>query len=146
MIETALSSVYFIVAVVLLGIAVYLIAAASLYLSIWLFWCQRGKDVLFVYSESPVWQAYLEAQVLPKIAERAVVMNWSERKKWRISLARFAFSYFGTWREFNPLAIVFRPWRRAQVFRFWQPFRDYKHGHDESLKKLESEFFHALEE
>ena len=53
----------------------------------------------------------------------------------------FGPSTFGGWREFNPLAVVFRPFRRTRTFRFWQPFRDFKHGHPEALHRMESEFF-----
>lgn len=134
-----------VVPVVVVAFVLYVASSAFLYLSIWLLWCSRGKDVLFVYSDSPIWQEYLEAQVLPKIAQRAVVLNWSQRKHWKPSLARFAFAHFGGSREFNPLGIVFRPGRRAQLFRFWQPFRDFKHGRDESLRKMESQFFDALD-
>jgi len=139
-----------IVAVVPLAIfalVLYVVVSAFLYVAIWLLWCSRGKDVLFVYSDSPVWHAYLEAQVLPKIADRAIILNWSERKKWsKMSLAYSVFTHFGGYQQFNPLGIVFSPWRRAQVFRFWQAFRDFKHGHDEALKKMQSDFLHALAE
>jgi hypothetical protein len=56
-------------------------------------------------------------------------------------LARVAFHHFGGWREFNPLAVVFRPLRRTRTFRFWQPFRDFTHGYPEALHRIESEFF-----
>lgn len=67
--------VIIIVPVAIVALASYLVASASLYVAIWLLWCSRGKDVLFVYSESPIWREYLEAQVLPKIAHRAVVLR-----------------------------------------------------------------------
>ena len=58
-----------------------------------------------------------------------------------MSLARAAFYHFGGNRQFNPLAIVFRPFRRPRTFRFWQPFQDFKHGRPAALLKMESEFF-----
>lgn len=128
----------------LVVVAAYFSASALLYPAIWLLWCSRGKDVLFVYSESPVWRDYLEAHVLPKIAERAIVLNWTERKQWGTTLASLAFSHFGGSRQFNPLGVVFRPFRRARVFRFWLPFRDFKHGRSEPLTKIQMEFFDAL--
>ena len=55
-------------------------------------------------------------------------MNWSQRKRWRFSIARLAFHHFGGNREFNPIAVVFRPFRRTRTFRFWLPFKELKVG------------------
>ena len=119
-----------------------LIWIVCLHLLIWIWWCPRGRDVLFVYSDSPVWHDYVETQILPRLGDRAVVMNWSQRQHWRgVSLARLAFYHFGGDRQFNPLAVVFRPFRRTRKFRFYQPFRDFKHGRPETLHKMEGEFF-----
>ena len=110
-------------------------------LAVWSWWCLRGRDILFVYSDSPVWRDYIEQRVLPYLGERAIVLNWSDRKRWHLSLKRMAFCHFGGDREFNPLAVVFRPFRRTRTFRFWQPFRDFKHGRPQELHKMEREFF-----
>ena len=118
-----------------------LIWSAFLHLFIWVWWCPRGRDVLFVYSDSPVWHDYIEAQILPRLSERAVILNWSQRLHWPISLARLAFYHFGGDRHFNPLAVVFRPFRPTRKFRFYRPFRDFKHGRAEALVKMESELF-----
>jgi hypothetical protein len=97
--------------------------------------------VLFVYSDSPIWRDYIDERILPLHAERALVLNWSERRRWRPSLSRMTFHHFGGSREFNPLAVVFRPFRRTRTFRFWQPFRDFKHGHPEALHAMERDLF-----
>ena len=120
---------------------VYLLTTICLHLCIWVWWCLRGRDILFVYSDSPIWHDYIEQQVLPHLGERAIVLNWSQRKRWRFSLARLAFYHFGGYRQFNPLGVVFRPFRRTRTFRFWQPFRDFKHGNLAALQKTEAEFF-----
>jgi hypothetical protein len=129
---------------ILLVVAVKALFSATLYLAIWILWCVRGRDVLFVSSESPVWGPYLAENVLPRLGERAVILNWSERKKWRFSLARTAFYHFGGQREFNPMAVVFRPFRRARIFRFWGPFRDWKHGDPRPLREVERDFLEAI--
>lgn len=132
---------------VVLGMLVlFVISTASLHICIWLLWCTRGRDILFVYSDSPVWHDYVEQRFLPWLGDRAVVLNWSDRSRWQFppTLARVAFHHFGGQREFNPLAVVFRPLRRSCVFRFWQPFRDFKHGRPESLQGLEIEFFDLI--
>jgi hypothetical protein len=131
-------------AVLVLALVFYLVSTACLQIAIWSWWCIRGRDILFVYSDSPIWHDYIEQHVLPHLGQRAVVVNWSRRKEWRFSLARAAVHHFGGWRECNPLAVVFRPFRRTRTFRFWQPFRDFKHGHPEALQRMESEFFDSI--
>ena len=128
-------------ALALLALVFYLGWSICLHVLLWSWWGIRGRDVLFVYSDSPIWRDYIEHQTLPYLGKRAVVLNWSHRRRWRLSLARMAFYHFGTDREHNPLAVVFRPLHRSRVFRFWQPFRDFKHGHTEALNKMEKEFF-----
>jgi hypothetical protein len=119
----------------------YVVATVCLHLTIWTWWCLRGRDILFVYSDSPIWHDYIEQAILPYLGERAVVLNWSHRKRWTVSVARLAFHHFGGYQQFNPMAVVFRPFRRSRRFRFWQPFRDFKHGHPEALYRMEREFF-----
>jgi hypothetical protein len=125
-------------------LALFVLTTICLHILIWTFWCLRGRDILFVYSDSPIWHDYIEQRMLPPIRHRAIVLNWSQRKRWRISLARAAFHHFGGYREFNPLAVVFRPLRRTQKFRFWQPFRDLKHGRPQTLQKMEKDFFESI--
>jgi hypothetical protein len=117
----------------------------ALYALVWVLWLPRRRDTLLVYSDSPIWQEYMTTQVLPLVQERAVVLNWSERKRWpRLSLAVQVFHSFGGRREFNPLVIVFRPFARAKRFRFWQPFQDWKRGYKEPVERLRQELFVAL--
>jgi hypothetical protein len=105
---------------------------------IWLMWLPRRKDVLFVYSDSPIWRDYMLEQILPLVHERAVVLNWSELKLWpRWSLSVRAFYHFGGgYRDYNPLVLLFRPFCSVKMFRFWQPFKDWKHGQAEAVEKL----------
>jgi hypothetical protein len=131
----------FLLVLVLVALVCFVVASVCLHLTIWTWWCLRGRDILFVYSESPIWRGYIEANVLPHLGERAVVLNWSQRKRWRVSVARLAFHHFARYRQFNPLAVVFRPFHRSRTFRFWQPFTDFKHGHPEALRRMEDEFF-----
>jgi hypothetical protein len=127
--------------IVMLALVSFVVLSASLHVVIWFWWCVRGRDILFVYSDSPIWHDYIVQRVLPHLGKRAVVLNWSRRRGWRLLLARAAVHHFGGWREFNPMAVVFRPFRRTRKFRFLQPFRDFKHGHPEALHRMESEFF-----
>ncbi len=123
----------------------YLLAGFILHLAIWLMWCTRGQHLLFVYSNSPVWQEHIEHKILPRLPQNAVVLNWSERRNWgRLSLAVQAFNFFGGRREFNPLAVIFRPFHLARTFRFWDVFNEYKHGKTEPLANMERDMFEYL--
>ncbi len=133
-----------ILVVLLLASVLFVISPISTHILIWVWWCLRGRDILFVYSNSPIWHDYIEQRILPQLGERAVILNWSERKRWRLSLAKMAFYHFGGYRQFNPLGVVFRPFQRSRRFRFWQPFMDFKHGHPEALQKIESDFFRYI--
>jgi hypothetical protein len=129
----------------LVAIVLHLLYRITLYLLVWAFWLPRGKDILLVYSDSPIWQDYMATEVLPLVQERAVVLNWSERKKWRRwSLGVAVFRHFGGAREFNPLVVLFRPVRLARVFRFWPVFKDWKHGYREPVERLRQDLLIAL--
>jgi hypothetical protein len=129
---------------------------------------------ILIYSNSPNWQQYIEQHWLPRIGRRLVVLNWSERARWKkthpLEAAIFR-RHLGD-REFNPAAIVFRPSMPGRLFRLWlaairaleplgmlvpyassadvvrffQPFRDYKHGKERTLQAAEAELWRLLEE
>ena len=109
-------------------------------------WGAQGKRLLLVYSNSPNWQAYIEENWLPQLESVAVALNWSERRTWaeRQPLEADIFRAWGGDREFNPLAIVIPADGTVRVIRFWQAFRDYKHGRDRTLRAAEAELGAAL--
>jgi hypothetical protein len=126
---------------------IYLFVAVLLHIAVVLLWLPRGRSVLFVYSDSPIWQAYIEAEILPRLPPQTTVLNWSNRKNWpRFSLPTWLFNMFAGSREFNPIAIVFRPLAPPKRFRFWRAFRDYKHGKPERLRQVEADFFRCVEQ
>ena len=131
----------FLLSLVVIALVCFVAASVSLHVVIWTWWCLRGRDILFVYSDSPVWHDYIEQRILPQLGSRAVVLNWSQRKRWRVSVARLAFHHFAGYRHFNPLAVVFRPFHRSRTLRFWQAFQDFKHGHPAALHQMERELF-----
>jgi len=129
----------------LTALILYLLHRVTLYLLIWLLWLPKGKDVLLVYSDSPIWHDYMATQILPLVEKRAVVLNWSERSKWpRWAFSAHVFRSFGGRREFNPLLVLFCPLRRARVFRFWSAFRDWKHGYTEPLENVRQDLISVL--
>jgi hypothetical protein len=129
----------------LFAVANHLLYRALLYLLVWALWLPRGKDILFVYSDSPISHEYMATQVLPLVRERSVVLNWSERKKWsRWSLGVAVFHHFGGAGDFNPLVVLFRPLRLARMFRFWSAFKDWKRGYKEPVERLRQELVTSL--
>jgi len=124
--------------IVLLFLIVYVVFGLFLHLAVWLTWLPRGKSILIVTSDSPVWSEYMAARIVGVLQHKAFVLDWSERSRWPKppSLQIMLFHYFGRGREFNPLVVVFRPLHLARVFRFWKPFKDYKHGRPDALERL----------
>ena len=128
---------------VLIYLAFYLVWGLILCTAIWLTWGRR--DVLFVYSNSPTWKEYIERELLPSIQTRAVILNWSDRRNWKNSLAAWAFRYFGSDRNFNPMAVVFHPLRVPRIYRFYEAFKEFKHGDPRKIEELKKEFLCDLE-
>ena len=101
------------------------------------------KDLLIVYTDSPHWAAYIEQNWLSRWGDRAVVLNRSrpwkadqpEAKLWRATTG---------WREHTPVAIVIPRDGRILVVRFFQAFRDHKHGHPKALRDAEERLVAAL--
>ena len=126
-------------------LALYWFHQLVLYALIWVLWLPRGKDVLLVYSDSPIWHDYITTQVLPLVQERAVILNWSQRNTWpRWSFSVHVFRSLGGREEFNPMVAVFRPFRRARLFRFWSAFKDWKRGYTEPVERLRSALLRIL--
>ncbi len=111
-------------------------------------WCSEGKHILFIYSESPTWQEYIESKIVPSIEKKAVFLNWSERSEWKqkMPLEAKALFHWGGSSEFNPMAIIFIPnakWK-VNTIRFHKAFKDYKRGKNQLLIEKESELYSYL--
>src|SRR6266545_1409810 len=128
--------------ILLVAAVLHLLWGCILYLSIWL--ALRRLFVLFVYSNSPIWKDYMEREIIPHIQGKAVILNWSERKSWKNSLSILAFRYFGGSRNFNPIAIVFRPFQLAKTYRFYEAFKRFKHGNPEEVEAIKNALFRDL--
>lgn len=124
-------------------VLLYFLWGAFLYIAIWLIWTKQLA--LFVYSDSPTWKDYIEKEILPYIQDRAVILNWSERKSWKNSLPVLTFKYFGGYRNFNPIAFVFRPFHRVKIYRFFEAFKEFKHGDPKRVDRIKEELFKTLE-
>ena len=147
LVPTALAFLVAVLLVVGPPVALFL-SLRGLVLRAFFHWAHRrhGRFVLFVYSESPNWQSYVEEHVLPRLVGRAAVLNWSQRKQWpRLSpWEAQIFHHFAGPREFNPLALVFvGRWRVVRI-PFYRAFLDLKHGRESTLRQAEAELFAYL--
>ena len=129
----------------ILGLVLHVLNKVVVYLLVWVWWLPRGKDVLYISSDSPIWKEYMEAEIFPLIAGRAVVLSWSARSKWpKWSFAVRVFRTFGRGRDFNPMVVLFLPFRRARIFRFLPAFQERKHGNNASIEQLRRDLMQAL--
>lgn len=146
--DRLLAGLLIILAILVLPLGLVYAAVLSLYglllcMAIWISWGRRR--VLFVYSDSPVWKDFVETEILPRIRDCAVVLNWSDRRNWnQWSLAALAFHRFAGSQDFNPVAMIFRPFRSVKVLRYWRAFKDFKHGKTQPVEKLNRELFSSL--
>jgi hypothetical protein len=107
----------------------------------------QGKVGVLVYSESPHWKEHIEADILPRIADRVVVLNWSLRAEWKRHkpLEVQVFEHWGGSREFNPMAIIFPARGRVKTIRLWQAFIELKHGKTNRLRNEQARLFDAID-
>jgi hypothetical protein len=130
--------------IIIAAVLLWLLYGFILQVLAWCLWCTRGRRVLFVYSDSPIWHDYIEQRILPRVGNKAVLLNWSQHKRWKITLATLVFLHYSGYRAFNPMAIVFRPLWFTRKLRFYQPFLDYKHGKPEKVAEMEQTLFQLL--
>ena len=101
---------------------------------------------VLVYSDSPHWKEYIESVLVLRISNRVVTVNWSARSQWHVNapLEVQLFKHWGGEREYNPIAILVPRRGRVQTIRFWQAFRDRKHGNTAPLHEREGDLLRAL--
>jgi len=110
-------------------------------------WMRRtGKRGVLIYSNSPNWQEHVEREWLPALQDHIAVLNWSERKNWIADdvAVRLFDSFVGRTYQYNPAVLVLQDDACPLVFRFYQAFKDAKHGRAEGLRNLESRMLEAL--
>jgi hypothetical protein len=141
------------------------------------FYTRHGpsKVGILVFSDSPNWRQYIEANWLPHFGGDLVLLNWSDRARWASATpveAKLVRHHIGTTRNFNPSALIFLPqpvgstfrvWvatllRRDQtglvlpssrgvgIVRFFEAFGDFKHGKPHTLRAAEAELVSLLEQ
>src|SRR5215470_3709096 len=127
------------------GLLLSVLNTTVVYLLLWTWRLPNGKDVLYVSSDSPIWKEYMENEILPLVAKRAVVLSWSDRSRWpKWSFTVRVFRTFGHGRNFNPMVVLFRPLCRAKTFRFLPAFQEWKHGNRTKVEELRRSLKQAL--
>ena len=123
----------------------WLLASLALHLALLVLWLPRGRRVLFVYSDSPRWKPYLDEHVVPRLPKSAVVLNWSERARWSpFDLGVCLFKMWSGAREYNPIAMVVRPWGGPKIYRFFDAFESVARGDAAPLKAVERDLLTAI--
>jgi hypothetical protein len=144
----AVPLVVLVLPITIIALMLWLLYSLGLYLAIWACWGSRGRNLLFVYSDSPHWKDYIESEILPHIRDRAMILNWSDRNEWigKWALGPMAFRHFGGDKEFNPIALYFRPFAIHRTYRFWEPIRRWrKNGDRNDLDALLARLYADLE-
>jgi hypothetical protein len=133
--------------IVLIWLVVSFAVSLFVLLVVWSTWPVKGKDLLVVYSDSPLWQTYFESGLLPRVRSRAEVLNWSQRSRWpTMSLKRIVFDRFKKEKEFVPVVIKFSRFSWPRQIRLYRAFHGCKHGKSGDLIKLESELSQVIGE
>jgi len=105
-------------------------------------WIRKGKNIIFVYSDSPHWKTYVEDNILPKLESQYITLKWSKRSHYRNnSLESRIFYHWGGYNDYNPMAIIFISFFNIKTVRFYKAFKDYKHGKDKLLNEKIQELF-----
>ena len=106
-----------------------------------------GRDVILITSESPIWSDYIRDNILPPLGDRALVMNWSERRFWQhdMPVAARAHRRWSGEKGMVPTIIVMHGFWKVENVSLYQAFRDYKHGKTSTLKVAEDQLFSTLD-
>ncbi len=106
---------------------------------------RTGFRGVMVTSDSPNWRDYIQKNWMPRIGQQFYMLNWSDRRKWEKNLPVRVFRHFcGTHENYCPSIILFQGLRHPLVYRFFYAFRDYKHGDEEALRRLENHLFETI--
>ncbi len=100
---------------------------------------------VLVTSDSPNWKQHIESRWIPRFGDSVVILNWSEHKRWRLSVYTLIFRRFvGAEHNYCPSIVLLNGLKQPLVFRFFYAFRDAKHGNRSALEELEERLFSEL--
>ncbi|MEQ1910817.1 MAG: hypothetical protein ABMA15_18495 [Vicinamibacterales bacterium] len=96
----------------------------------------RGVVGILVYSNSPNWQAHIEAEVIPRLAGRVATVNWSDRSTWNRTspLPVRLFRLLKPHEDFNPMGLVLSKDGEFESVALRPGYIDLKHGNGARLE------------
>lgn len=112
-------------------------------------WLLQGKRVLFFYSNRGIWKSYFEQTFIPRLKDRAIIWNWSERHQqgWSEDLLEARVLRFLIPRKvFCPCAVLFSAKSPPQFFFFAESYTDWIKSKKPTFHEQEEGFFRALEQ
>ena len=113
----------------------------------WSRWHNSQVVGILILSDSPIWRQYIEREWIPRLGDKVIILNWSNRKSWSRSLPVRLFRYFcapGDNFNFNPALILLRGIKHPYIYRYYYAFHDAKHGRPGVLHGLEGHMFSQL--
>jgi hypothetical protein len=57
------------------GLGLAVLNRIVVYMLVWFRWLPKGKDALFVSSDSPIWKEYMQTEILPLVEKRAISLR-----------------------------------------------------------------------
>ncbi len=109
-------------------------------------WTEKGIRILFFTSNNKRWSAYFETELLPKIASKTQVVNWSTRMQdgWdeaqlEARIVRLCTPWYSAQQAIAPAAFVLLPSGQMKTVQLKDAFTDYLKSSKSRYKELEQE-------
>jgi hypothetical protein len=129
----------------LLGLALHGVNKIVVYLLVWVWWLPSGKDVLYVSSDSPIWKEYMEAEIFPLVAKRAVVLSWSDRSKMaKVVFCCSRFPHVWSWTRFQSYGRTVSAFPACNDFSLLTSVQRMEAGNSTSVEQLRRDLMQAL--
>jgi len=97
----------------------------------------RSARVILVYSNSVKWKSEIETQIIPNLPPDSKIFNISKPDP---GLSKnfdyYQYSYWAGRKEYCPIVILRRPFRKPILFRFYKAFRKASGGNGSELQVL----------
>ena len=122
----------------------WVVLAAKLAQRVRIEWIPTGRFGVFVYSHGREWRSYVEAEIVPRLRDRLVIVDRSADPRWRgqAGLAGDVYAHWSFGR--GPLAVVFVPWWRPRRFAFRPALRAYAAGDPAPVEALTARLLRLL--